>query len=186
MNKTVALLGNASRTRGYCPFDKLSVDIWPMGVHSFKAQRFTSMLEMHPNVMKGEKWDKAPDGAAYREWLRKNTNIPVYMHSAHPEIPASVQYPMEEIREKFLKHLWLGEIEIGSFFGGTASYALALAMHLGYQRIELYGIELSSRPDYDDERDCFFFWMGKATALGVDVIVHENSRLVREILYKGK
>ena len=162
------------------------MDVWAIGVHSFQARRFDAMLEMHPDVLTGEKWDKAPDGEAYRAWLRTNTTQPVYMHKPLNEIPASQKYPLAEITEKYCGRMWLGRKQVRNFFGGTASYALALALYQDYKRIEIYGIELSSRPDYDDERDCFFTWVGKAEMLGVDVVAHENSRLFRELLYKGK
>ena len=184
--KTVALLGNASRTRDFCPYDNPAVEIWPTGVHSFKAKRMTAMLEMHPDVLTGERFVKAPEGEAYKRWLRTQTEIPVWQHDVNPEIPMSRKYPREEIEAEYCRNLYLGEREVKDFFGGTASYALALAIWLGFERVELYGIELSSRPEYDDERDCFFFWIGKATANGVEVVGQENTRLLREILYPRK
>lgn len=182
MTKTVAILGNASRTREFAPFDDPAVDIWPMSIHAWTARRCTAVLEMHDDVMSGERWNQYPDTQQYREWL-KETALPVYMHHPHPQIPASIVYPRQQIAAHFCNHLWKGEEELKKLFGGTASYGLALALHLGYQRVEIYGIELSSRPTYDEERDMFFFWMGKATALEVDVVIHENSRLVCELLY---
>ncbi len=182
MPKTVAILGNASHTREACPFDDLNVDIWVMTIHAYKAKRRNAVLEMHPDVLTGERWRKYPEAEQYRKWLRE-TRIPIYMHQPLPEVPAAIRYPREEIEAQYGHHLWKGDKEHTKMYGGTASYAVALAMLLGYERIELYGIELSSRPDYDDERDCFFFWIGKATTLGIDVVGQENTRLIRDIFY---
>lgn len=181
-NKTVAILGNASRTRNFAPFDDPSTDLWAMTFHALQAKRVTAVLEMHPDVLTGERWRKFPNYEQYRKWLRE-TDTPIYMHEALADIPAAVKYPRDEIANQFCRHLWKGEKELKALFGGTASYGIALALYLGYTRIELYGIELSSRPEYDKERDMTFFWLGKASALGVEIVIHEKSRLVSELLY---
>lgn len=180
--KTVAILGNASRTRGYAPFDNPDVEIWAMTIHALKARRCEAVLEMHPDVMTGERWEIYPDAKQYREWLKK-TKVPVWMHEQNESIGASVKYPRELIEEKFIRNVWKGGQRMHSIFGGTASYGMGLALFLGFERIELYGIELNSRPEYDEERDCLFFWVGRAEGLGVAVAVHEESRLFGESLY---
>lgn len=180
--KRVAILGNASLTRDFAPFDDLSVEIWAMTIHALKAKRCDAVLEMHPDVETGERWQKYPDAEAYREWLKKTT-LPVWMHEPLPEIPAAVEYPRREIEKKFMGGMRKGSAPVKTFFGGTASYGIALALHLGYEQIELYGIELNSRPEYDNERDSLFYWTGRAEGLGVTVTVHEKSGLFRRLLY---
>jgi len=181
--KTVAILGNASRTREYCPFDDTDIDIWAMTIHALKARRVSAVLEMHNDVLLGERWSRYPDAEQYRQWL-KTANVPVYMHEASPLIPGSIKYPREVIEERYGSGLWIGEREAVTMFGGTASYGLPLALHLGYERIELYGVELArTRAEYWKERDAFFLWAGRATALGVEVAVHKDSRLIEPMLY---
>lgn len=181
--KTVAILGNASQTREYAPFDDEETDIWVMTLHALKARRVTAVLEMHDDVLISKRWQKYKDVNEYRQWLR-TAKVPVYMHKKHPMIPSSRRYPREEIERKYGGGLWKGEQEIRTFFGGTASYGLPLALHLGYERIELYGIELArTHPEYAEERDALFLWIGRATALGIDVCVHEDSRLFSKMLY---
>jgi hypothetical protein len=179
--KTVAILGNASRTRAFAPFDDPEIDIWPLSIHALRAPRVTAVIEVHEDVMDARRWDAYPDTPAYRAWLQETT-VPIYMHNIHPSIPTSISYPRHQIAARFCRHLWVGEKELQKLFGGSASYSLALALHLGYRRVEFYGVELA-KEQYRDERDMFFLWMGKATALGVDVRFHERSRLVRELLY---
>lgn len=180
--KRVAILGNASRTRDFAPFDNPDVEIWAMTIHALHAKRCDAVLEMHPDVMDGARWAVFPDAAEYREWL-KTTKLPVWMHKPNDLIPASVEYPKWDIVQKFLSGLRRGDAPVESFFGGTASYGVALALYFGFERIDLYGIELNSRPEYDDERDCLFYWTGLANGLGVPVRVHEESGLFRRLLY---
>lgn len=180
--KRLAILGNASLTREFAPFDDKDAEIWGMTFHAMKARRCDAVLEMHPDVLTGNRWERYAETGVYRKWLRE-TKTPVWMHEPLAEIPASVKYPRELIEDKFCGHMLKGGREIRSFFGGTASYGIGLGMFLGYERIELYGIELNSRPEYDDERDCLFWWVGRAAGLGVDVAVHAESGLFREIRY---
>jgi len=179
--RTVAILGNASRTRGLAPFDDPTIPLWAMTIHAYKARRVSAVLEMHDDVMDGDRWGKYQDTPLYRQWL-KDAQVPVYMHRPHPLIPSSITYPRSEIENLYGKHLLKGDDEI-SMFGGTASFGIALALLQGFERIELYGIELSPRPEYYIERDCVFLWIGKATILGVDVYIPENSRLYSKVLY---
>ena len=179
--KQVAILGNASRTRDLAPFDNPDIEIWAMTIHALKAKRCDAVLEMHPDVLTGTRWEEYPDHRTYREWLQK-TEIPIWMHLPDAAIPASQRYPRQEIEWKFSRTPEGGK-HLKTFFGGTASYAVALAMYLEFERIDLYGIELNSRPAYDDERDCLFYWTGRAEGMGIDVTVHEESRLFRDILY---
>ena len=179
--KTVAILGNASRTREYCPFDDTEIDIWVMTIHALKARRVSAVLEMHNDVLLGARWNRYREADQYRQWL-KTANVPIYMHEHNPLIPSSIRYPREKIEKNYGAGLWKGDQEIREMFGGTASFGLPLALHLGYERIELYGVELA-KPEYARERDTFFLWAGRATALGVEIAVHEESRLFRPTLY---
>jgi hypothetical protein len=180
--KTVAIVGNASLTRSYAPFENEHIEIWGMSIHAYKMRRCDAVLEVHDDVLKAERWMKYPDCEAYRAWLQETT-IPVWMQKPEPLIPAAVRYPREMIEQRYVNHLWKGKNRIRTFFGGTASFGVALALYAGFERVELYGVELNSRPEYDDERDCLFFWIGRAEGLGVEVAVHEESKLLREILY---
>jgi len=183
--KTVAILGNATRTQNFAPFDNPHVELWAMTIHAIHAKRCTAALEMHEDVLRDTRWERLPSYGQYKKWLTETTT-PIYMHEVRAEIPASVRYPRQEIEDTFGHHLWKGDREVRTFFGGTGAYGIPLAMYLGFERIELYGIELATRPEYDNERDSTFFWMGKASALGVDVVIHEKSQLVRELLYPYK
>jgi len=178
--KTVAIVGNASRTRDFAPYGDPAVDIWLMSFHALDVPRVSGVLEMHPYVL--DPGLGVPDDERYETWLQQPHDLPIWMHDPLPEIPASVRFPRAEINARFGRGLWKGERELVNLYATTTVYALALALFLDYERIEIYGAELRSRPD-SEERDLVFFWMGKVTALGVDVVIHPMSRLVEESLY---
>ena len=180
--KTVAILGNASATRDLCPFEDLSVDIWAMTLHAFTAKRRTAVLEMHDDVFTSDRWDKYENAEKYKNWLRWNKTVPVYMHTPHPQIQKSTRYPIEEVSQTF--RLYKGGDKLTRFFGGTASYGIALALLMGYERIELYGVELAhSHEEYWRERDAVFYWMGRAAEKGVEIYIPEQSTLYADMYY---
>ena len=179
-NTTVAIVGKAQKTCVYAPYDNLGIDIWVYNDFAFKhASRVSAMFEMHMDAAdRPERYS-----AEYSDWLRQPHNFPIWMHAPDPRVPASVRYPREEISERFLRHVWRGPDQVQNFFTSSTPYALALALFLGYERIDLYGIELSSTPEYTAERDCVFFWEGVANALGVDVVVHPLTNLYDAQIY---
>jgi hypothetical protein len=180
MNKTVALVGKAMNTRVFAPYDDESIDIWSYTETAFKrARRLDALFEMHIGAV----GNQARRSDEYSAWLREPHAFTVWMLECDPTLPASVRYPREDIAARFLRHVWRGDERVNEFFTSSTPYALALALHLGYKRVELYGIELSATPEYTAERDCVFFWMGVANALGVDVVAHPLSNLFRAKVY---
>ena len=184
MNKIVALIGGNQKTDTLAPFDDLSVDIWTMTMHTMRVPRVTAVFEMHDDVFTSDRWEKYPDTEGYREWLRKNTSIPVYMHHPLDEIPAALRYPWEKIVKRLCGGmLWKGEQELKRMFGSTPSYLLAWALYLGYERVEMYGLELSQSAQIREERTWIFYWMGQANARGVSVYIPAESSFYQELFY---
>lgn len=164
----VAIVGMAESTRELAPFDDLDVAIWGMnesaankGQHGKPwLRRWTGWHQMH------KLWDALrpnnQNDAEHPAWLRAATGFPIYMQEVFPEVPASVAYPKDEIVEKYLKNYRrIGDdgkpIE---YFKSTAAYQLAHAGLLGFDRIEVYGVEMSFETEYKDQRPNFEFWCG--------------------------
>ena len=63
------------------------------------------------------------------EDMRK-AGIPIYVSKKWKNVPNTVEYPIEEIKAKF-----------PHYFMDSFSYMFALAIHEGFERIELYGID---------------------------------------------
>jgi len=179
MNKTVAIVGKAQKTRGFAPYDDLSVDMWGYQDFVFKHMlRVTGMFEMHPDCLTTDRYTQA-----YQDWLRQPHDFPIWMHEPIAEIPASVKYPRDEVNSMLMHNVWKGEKKVENYYTSSTPYAIALAIWMGYKRIEIYGVELSTADGYMEERDCVYFWMGKASALGVYIVVHAGSGLLDNKLY---
>lgn len=175
--KTLAIVGNG-RTRVYAPHEDKSIEVWTMNNHAFLwNRRTTAVFEMHPDVLTAKRYSDE-----YKEWLRQIHTFPIYMHDTHPDIPSSIRYPREGISAIFGRHLYKGVQAVRDFYTSTFPYALALALQHGYERIELYGVDLD-KEERMQHRDCVFFWLGKATMLGVDISIPEECELYQEAVY---
>jgi len=174
--KTVAIVGRSTETRDYAPFDNLAIDIWAFNDYAMGLPRVSATFETHPDCLTDSRY-----GEEYKDWLRQAHPFPIWMHDADPAIPASVNYPRHGINALY-GGLWRGGERVENFYTSTTPYALALALLKRYTRIELYGIELYENK-YRKQGDSIFFWLGQATAHGIEIAIHEKSNLYNEAVY---
>lgn len=165
--KTVAILGMAESTRELAPFDDLDVEIWGVnesasnrGPHGKPwLRRWDRWFQMH------KKFDYSrsnnQNDPEHWAWLRAATGKPIYLQETDPEVPAGVQYPKDAIVAKYLKsYIRVGDTKPIEYFKSSAAYQLALAGLEDFQRVEVYGIEMSFETEYKDQRPNFEFWCG--------------------------
>ena len=114
-----------------------------------------------------EKWSI---GNAYNLYTDK---IDLYFNM-HPEqiIPKGdsvdlVNYPLEKITE----------LTGSTFFTNSASYMIAYAYYKGYEKVNLYGIDMETGSEYGNQRPSVMFWIGYLKAKGVEVT---NSSMIDE------
>ena len=107
--------------------------------------------------------------AAMLKWI-KTSAVPVVTSRAHPDYPALVEFPLEDV----LNHLG------HEYFNSTAAYAVAFAIHTGATQISLFGMDFSYANTHDAEkgRACVEFWCGVAHARGIKVHLPKNTALM--------
>lgn len=116
----IALVGSAPSSVALAPYDDPSWLIWGCSPGAYPyLKRLDAFFEIHH-------WRPGENGfvPTYIEWL-KGLTCPVYMIEQHPEVPASVAFPKDEILAKYpgLQR---------SFFTSSLAWMLALAI----ERIE--------------------------------------------------
>lgn len=175
--KPLAIVGNGP-TRVHAPHDNKDYDVWAMNNHPFLWQkRITALFEMHPDALTCERY--ADD---YKQWLQQRHDFPIYMHHVHADIPNSVQFPREKIAQYRGNLFQKGGQFVKDFYAESSTYMMALALHLGYRRLELYGIDLN-KLENKQRRDSVFFWLGILQANHMQIVIHEDSPLISEALY---
>jgi len=180
--KTVAIVGSAWTSRSWAPYNDPDVEVWCFN-------------EMHGQLGVGvaDRWFQMHDRwvwtcAQYVRfdhlgWLKKDRDYPLYMQKVYDDVPGATRYPLSEIQTRLLTRIWRGETLLKKLFASSMVYAVALALDEGFERIELYGIELVMAGEYGYQRETMAFWLGKADGMGVEVWMPEKCELLRSPLY---
>jgi hypothetical protein len=99
-------------------------------------------------------------------------------------IPASVKFPLREVTEAVLcKKIGRGVGWQRKYYGCTFAYCIALALYEGFERIELYGVELAQQIEYIMQRPSTEFWLGIAVGKGVEVYLPAMTRVLQGPMY---
>jgi hypothetical protein len=107
--------------------------------------------------------------AAMVSWI-KTSRVPVVTSRAHPDYPALVEYPLEDV----LNHLG------HDYFNSTAAYAVAFAIHIGVTKLSVFGADFTYPKAHDAEkgRGCVEYWLGQAAARGIKLSMPKTSTLM--------
>lgn len=107
--------------------------------------------------------------AAMVRWI-KDSKVPVVTSRAHPDYPALVEFPLEDV----LNHLG------HDYFNNTAAYAVAFAIHIGATKISCWGMDFTYPNVNHAEKGkaCVEFWLGQAHARGIEIGLPKTSTLM--------
>lgn len=180
--RKIAIVGFAPSSREEVKNLPDDVEIWGMNdAHSF-LENATRWFQIHEQDMidgmgKGSEFQRRALGSGeHWEWLKK-TEIEVYMIETHPEIPASIRYPIEDV--------WPWP-DLPPYLTSSVAYMLALAIAGEVDEIHLYGIDLSMSIEYHEQKACVEFWIGIAMERGIKVHWPDSSGLLFAPLYGRK
>jgi len=177
VKKTVVILGNYEGTRVLYDWKRTDCDIWALNEMLSQSnpkekwiERADAIFQLHAPAIWRNPGNRTDPG--HYEWLKTQTDVPVYMQDKYDDVPMSVKYPLDEV-----KTFLLANFNIKDVFSSTLSYCMALAIHKGYQQIETYGIELGTESEYFHQREGFTFWAGLAVGRGIRTKVHTDQLL---------
>lgn len=132
----LVILGTAS-SRSQAPFDDDSIEIWGVGTTGAydDVKRVDRLFETHPRRYWGD----------YRVMDRLNSfDGPIYMKDHYDEIPNSVKYPYEEVREMF----YLNVMKDNLFVTNSITWMILLALYEGYRDISIFGVHMAHDTEY--------------------------------------
>ena len=158
------------------------MDVWALNdCYSFideTHRRGARWFEIHTR----EVWEA--DGPEHVKFLKNHTG-PVYMLEAHGDIPTSIPYPYELIRDTFFPGIDLADPEALKhlMLGSTIDYMIALALAEGYTTIKLYGINMSTASEYTHQLPSVSFWMGMIRGRGHTLVIPDNCPMMQVPLY---
>lgn len=194
--RTVALVGLAATSCSLAPYQHEDVELWSMNeAHAFTwMTRATRWFQVHHTQFYTRQVAKR-NVVGHYDWLKANEwDIPIYMQYYHAEIPKSRAYPLKEVCDLFFKNIYVGEKHPKNFYS-SLDYMIGIALLEGRQgikkekrfnRIEIYGFEMSADSEYVEQRASANFWIAMAAANGVEVWMPEGCGLLKSNLYGGK
>ena len=178
--RTVAIAGSAWTSRSWAPYSDPDVEVWCFNeMHGqLGVEKPTRWFQLH------HKWVWSMEHRfGHKDWLKEDRDYPLYMQRIYDDVPGAVVFPLREIQNKLLARGWRGEKLLKNIFSSSMSYAIALALYEGFERIELYGIELIMDGEWAYQREAMAFWLGKADGMGVEWWMPEECELLRMPLY---
>lgn len=183
--KTVAIVGSQSRTRALAPFGDTSTDIWVFNEAATQdwCKRADVVFQLHASGIYRSQHNRSDPG--YWTWLRQpHDPLVIYLQEADPDVPSSRRYPLEEVVGTLLPAFRQGvERNSKKYFTNTIAYALALAIYEGYERIEIYGVEMGSDTEYQYQRACVLFWVGVGLGRGIAIDFVSGDEIFNVPLY---
>jgi hypothetical protein len=182
--KTVAFVGMAETSCTLAPFKETGVEIWGLNeMHAFPWMvRADRWFQIH-NTYKREVAKRGVRG--HYEWLQENKwGIPIYMQHITQEVPNSREYPLHEVCDLFFKNFRRGDAKV-KYFTSSFAYYMGVALLEKFERIEIYGFEMSGDVEYVKQKACAEFWIGMAMGMGVEIYTPSNCQLLFSPLYGG-
>ena len=164
MKDTVVIIGGHPGTRNDFDWEREDCDVWTFNETLGKnewCKRADGVFQMHLPMIWRSKTNR--NDPKHYDWLQ-NTDVSVFMLDKYEDVPASVKYPIDEIIEKVLD----GD-KTAAYFTSSVGYALALAVYKGYKRIEIYGVEMVAKTEYEHQRPGVLYWIGLARGAGITV-----------------
>jgi hypothetical protein len=173
-NNVVAIVGSHPGTRGDFDFSRDDVDAWVFNeaMNTDWCVRADLVFQMHePAIWKNPKNRNDP---LHYEWLQSTDTPPVVMMEKYEEVPNAWRFPIEEVQK-------LQENTNLNYFTSSVAYAIALAIHLEYDRIEIYGVEMETETEYKFQRTGIGYWVGIGVGRGIDM--HVTCEIFNEPMY---
>jgi len=162
----IAIVGTEEHTRHLAPWDDPDYQIWVFNeaANAEWCKRWDMCFQLHPpHVYQDLNNGKDPK---HWEWLQTDhgPHKHIVMQKIATGVPNSQAYPLELVNKRFMSNLtW--EDEHLKNFRATVSYAIALALLLEADQIDIYGVELVHTAEYRSQQMNFAFWVGMASAL---------------------
>lgn len=180
----IAILGTASSTMAMAPFKDKNWAIWGCspGTYPICAQnRSDVFFEVHRWLPTSPGQFGAPGtkpwfSPEFHQFLMSHEG-PVFMAQKEPTIKASIRIPFEELRAKHGPYYWQS----------TMSYMLAMAIDELAPRaaagekvsIGLWGVDMSATEEWAYQRPACQHFIGMALSIGINVVLPEESDLMR-------
>ena len=170
----VAIVGFADGHRDQAPWQQDGIEFW--GINRLHA------------VLAGKPWHRWFELHSLNDFYRddrehqiflQTAGFPVYIRRQDQatadlwRLPTATPYPLETVLAAFPNR----------YFNNTISYLLALAILMGFEEIQLYGVDMAQdtvlQQEYAQQRPSAEWLIGFAQGKGIDVVIPPGSDLLK-------
>ena len=188
VTRRIAICGTAPSTRTQIPWNEKDFEFWALNdAHKlFPIQEGT--VNGHPRMIWFEthprEWFTGTNRPAdHLAWLQK-CPVPIYMWQHYDDIPNSIAFPLEQLRQMFPGATKRWELVTGpngqvvpklvkqeGYFTSTIAYmvAMAIAELQAGDELWFWGVDLAAPTEYFRQRPCLEYMLGYAQAKGIKV-----------------
>jgi hypothetical protein len=178
MKKILVIMGSHPNGSQYFDWTRKDCEIWLFNEAPSdpKYKRCDVSFQLHHEAI----W-KSPKNRSdekHYEWLKSGKTPLIYMQDKFKDVPRSVKYPLKDVLN-LTKNIKLASGKDFKCFTSTPDIALALVAQMWkkgkkYKKVEVWGVELETQTEYNNQRMGFGYWLGYLTALGVNLEIHNN------------
>lgn len=165
-NKKLVIVGTAS-TWNKAPFDKNGFDFWGLnGLHGYtEPSGVTGVFSLWFQIHKREEVIEQED---HYNWL-KSTEVPIVTQVPFNEFKKNLLFPKDFILNRY-----------PHYFKSSFGWMICLAMELGYEEIQFFGVHVSSDSEYAYQKPNTEFYIGMAMGRGIRVYIPSEADIVQE------
>lgn len=129
-------------------------------------------FDLHPvNTTKHYPGIKGLRPGVWKWYTALPADRPVYLLESHPDVPASVRFPLDRVRAAFPVEDEPDQAVPGGMFTCQVDWMLAFAILEGYEHIILHGHGVSEDPPHMMSHRGILYWVGWARAIGIRVSI---------------
>lgn len=165
--QSLVILGTAP-TMKEAPFEDDSFEIWGVSpVTTYEGfKRADRLFELHP-----PRYWRIPAVLSRLE----DEKVPVYMADHYDEIPNSVRFPREEVKEMF----HIDAMGKNLFVTNSITWMILLGLYEGYRDISFFGVHMAHETEYGYQAPSCSWALGYAQAMGCTIYLPEESQLLK-------
>jgi hypothetical protein len=165
--RKIGFLGSHEASLRFAPWTDPTWELWG---HASSRGFFRRQPDRFFDLHRRECWSKSNNkGQKYLRWLETQP-VPIYMQERFPEIPASVRYPFEQVSMELRR----------PYFTNHVAYMIALALSEGVTHLGFFGVNYGVDSEYGTQRGSAEYWMGRAEAMGVTLVIPETCTLLAD------
>jgi hypothetical protein len=170
-NDTVWILGT-SESLTDTPWDRKNEDYWccwpVVSQPCAQGHRIDVAFELHDE----KTWQEYKQSIV--DFNEKNQKSIVLMQRIYPGLEFAKVFPLEKLQDSINNKL------LKRYFSSTIAYMIALAIYVGYKKINLCGINLATEEEeYSLQLACACAWVGYGVGKGVEINITQPSAILK-------